>query len=84
MAKPAKFVGKPRLVSIEYEHDPQGRPIVELGEQGTPKFTFEQNYEESGGQHKTAIIVSGPDNVPESVAALQAYTKLVEAWEGKV
>ncbi len=84
MTKPSRFIGKPRLVSIEFEHDPAGKPIVELGEDGTPKFTFEQDYEEQGGQQKTAIIASGPDNIPESMIALQAYTGLVEAWEGKV
>ncbi len=84
MTKPARFVGKPRLVSIEYEHDPSGQPIVELGEQGIPKFTFEQDYEEQGGQRKTAIIVSGPDNISESGFALRAYAALVDAWEGKV
>ena len=83
MAK-AKFVGKPRLVSIEYEHDPQGQPIVEIGENGIPKFTFEQDYEEQGGQLKTALIVSGPDNITESGLALRAYAGLVEAWEGKI
>ncbi len=83
MAK-AKFIGKPRLVNIEYDHDPAGQPIVAFGEQGSPKFTFEQDYEEQGGQRKTAIIVSGPDNIQESGFDLAAYKGLVETWEGKI
>ncbi len=84
MAKPAKFVGRPRLMCIDYEHDPAGQPIVRFGEEGTPKFTFDQDYEEQGGQRKTAIIVSGPDNIRESGFALRAYAALVDSWEGKV
>lgn len=84
MVKPAKFIGKPRLTSIQFMHDPAGQPIIQTGPEGSPKFTFELDYIDSMNIQRTAVQEAGPDNIQESGLALTAYTGLVEAWEGKV
>ncbi len=72
------------LVGIQFDLDQRKLPRVELGDTGTPTFTFSALVRLTNGRDAEIEFKYGPDNIPEAQSALKVWERITLAWHGKL